>query len=148
MLAVCSALGSRSVAAADGDVPRTPREILTCDKEHDRFSLWSRVAGTSSSDVTTKLPNAVLVAIRMSDDRTIRGILFPATERARGAVLVIQGNARRAENFSRFAPILTSAMFDVFVFDFRGYSLSKPGYPTMRGTSNWVVPPTVSSPKS
>lgn len=116
------------------DVLLTPRERYTCDKEVEEkhFGSWSRMAGDSSeTKIKKKYPNARIVSVGMPDERTIRGIQFPATPPLAGAVIVIPGNAWLAEDFADYADAFTAIHLDVFLFDFRGYGLSKPGVPTL-----------------
>jgi pimeloyl-ACP methyl ester carboxylesterase len=119
-------------AMADGIEP-TSREVYTCEDEEKYFSGWSAAASLFFSEerLVRKYPQAHLVTVPMGDGRSVRGLHFPASGNVLGAVLVIPGNAWRVGQFARYAEFLTANHLDAYMFDFRGYALSRPGIPTV-----------------
>jgi len=99
-------------------------------KEPLVFWLWSSMAGSPNADRLARLRNVEDISFETKDNRTLRGYKLKATgsegqlASPKGYLLVMQGNAILAdqiiEEFSHFS----SAGFDVYVYDFRGYGRS------------------------
>lgn len=100
-------------------------------KEPVVFWLWSSLAGSPKPARVSDLSNAEPVAFSTTDDRILRGYQLKAipskrepTARARGYLLVAQGNAMLADQIlGSFMPF-AKAGIDVYVFDYRGYGQS------------------------
>lgn len=121
-----------SAHSAEPSIAHTERETYTCEDEQSLFESWSRVAGSmSESELLQQLPEAQVKAVQASDGRILKGLQIPATPKAKDALLVIPGNAWSTKGFSSIASLFPSDKLTIFLFDFRGYGLSKPGNPTM-----------------
>jgi len=108
--------------------PPTPRETVTCDGEKLIFKIWSFLAGSPRPDSVNKIPGARITRFEAGDGRTLKGVhLSAAIPQPRGWVLAIQGNAWLAQDLSPYLTPIRDAGFDVYVYDFRGYGMSKPG---------------------
>ncbi len=101
-------------------------------KEPIVFWLWSSLAGSPKPARVSGFSNAEPVAISTTDGRILRGYQLKAilsgpepTIKARGYLLVAQGNAMLADQIlGSFMPF-AQAGFDVYVFDYRGYGRSE-----------------------
>lgn len=101
-------------------------------KEPIVFWLWSSLAGSPKPARVSGLSNAEPIAISTTDGRILRGYQLKAmppgpepTAKARGYLLVAQGNAMLADQIlSSFMPF-AKAGIDVYVFDYRGYGQSE-----------------------
>jgi alpha/beta superfamily hydrolase len=101
-------------------------------KEPFIFWLWSNAAGRPNSKRLDGLDNVKDIAYKTKDGRTLRGYQLTAREikpaqenKAKGFLLVLQGNAILADqiltDFSRYA----QAGYDVYIYDYRGYGRSE-----------------------
>jgi fermentation-respiration switch protein FrsA (DUF1100 family) len=100
-------------------------------KEPFIFWLWSNMAGTPDVNRLAGLHNVEDIAFQTKDNRTLRGYRLKASggegqgSGPRGYLLVMQGNAILADQIiSEFAHF-SSAGFDVYIYDFRGYGRSE-----------------------
>lgn len=101
-------------------------------KEPFIFWLWSSAAGRPNSKRLVGLNNVIDIAYKSKDGRTLRGYKLTAREtkpaqvnKAKGFLLVLQGNAILADqilaDFTRYA----QAGYDVYIYDYRGYGRSE-----------------------
>jgi alpha/beta superfamily hydrolase len=99
-------------------------------KEPVVFWLWSSAAGSPDAERLAGLRNVEDTVFQTKDNRTLRGYKLNATDRdgqlvaAQGYVLVMQGNAILADQIIEAFTPYSSAGFDVYVYDFRGYGRS------------------------
>jgi pimeloyl-ACP methyl ester carboxylesterase len=113
--------------------PRTAREALTCECEKYAFYLWSGAADDPQvSDDDLAKARASRIHFQTGDGRSLTGLQLHATGQSRGGILVIQGNAWAALTVAPHLQFLQEAGFDVFVYDFRGYAMSKAGNPSLK----------------
>lgn len=118
--------------AQDNQIQPSERETYTCADEQKHFESWSKIAGTMPETKLLQLvPNSQIVTVTAADSRTLRGLRMREGEGAKDALLVIQGNAWSTKSIVSIAPLFPTKKLDIFVFDFRGYGLSKPGNATM-----------------
>lgn len=120
------------IDAAD-EQPTSREMTVTCGKEEIVFDYWTIAAGRPniSDDEATK-ENITKLALRTADGRTLAGLRLNASGQSKGVVLVIQGNAWAAVTIARDLEFLRQAGFDVLVYDFRGYAMSRPGIPRFK----------------
>ena len=95
-------------------------------KEPVIFWLWSSTAGRPNSKHLLGLNNVKDIAHKTQDGRKLRGYQLAVQEnKAKGFLLVLQGNAILADqilaDFSRYA----QAGYDVYIYDYRGYGRSE-----------------------
>lgn len=121
-----------SCASAPGERADYGLEESVCGlKEPFVFWLWSRAAGAADHSRVLHERNIEDIALKTRDGRLIRGYRLKAvadTEapfKAKGYLLVTQGNAMLAgqiissfRNFCRLG-------YDVYIFDYRGYGRSE-----------------------
>ena len=107
-------------------------------KEWLAFSLWSGVAGKANLEATSGIRNVQRISHTTVDGRTLRGFRIAADGRARGALLVAQGNAMLADQLLTSLGAFTKDGLDVFVFDYRGYGISD-GTPRLKAIVNDYV---------
>ena len=116
-----------------GAAPRaTPLEQTTCGlKEAFVFWLWSSAAGKPDAGRLAGSTGIEPVKVTAADGHTLHGYRYRATqaptgpERARGYLLVVQGNATLADRLiGHFQPFAAQG-YDVYVFDYRGYGRSE-----------------------
>ena len=126
-----AAMASLFCSCAAGATPALPDgalEVPVCGafKEWMAFSLWSRAAGRPDPQVASSLHNVSSVSYRTVDGRALRGFRIAAatSEKARGALLVAQGNAMLADQLLRPLSAFAQKGWEVYVFDYRGYGLS------------------------
>lgn len=100
-------------------------------KEPFIFWLWSSQAGRPNADRLAGLRNVEDISFETKDNRLLRGYKLRASGREertsspRGYLLVLQGNAILADQIiGEFTPF-SSAGFDVYVYDYRGYGRSE-----------------------
>lgn len=133
---IAIAFGSAAHAAENAS-DNTERETYTCDEERKHFESWSKIAGTlTESELMQRVPNSRIATVATADGRMLRALHIRSTAGAKDAVLVIQGNAWSTKAFSTIASLFPTDRLEVFVFDFRGYGLSKPGNPSMLAILN------------
>ena len=107
----------------------TQRERTTCKGEAFTFWLWSFLAGATNPDEVLSIPNTELITFLTNDRRTLKGFRLKSDHMpAKGYVLVIQGNAWLASQLAPYLIPLRNIGLDVYIYDFRGYGLSKPGF--------------------
>ena len=110
----------------------TERETYTCDKEKKRFGSWSWRAGSlKEPQLLKKIPTARIAIVEAGDRRILRGLHLHSNAAVQVALLVIPGNAWSTKAFSSISKLFPTDDLDVFMFDFRGYGLSKPGHTSM-----------------
>ena len=120
----CSASGNNDQADA-----RLEQSVCGL-KEPFVFWLWSRAAGVADSSRVLGQPGIEEVSLRTKDDRLIRGYQLKssagtaATSKAKGYLLVAQGNAMLADQIISSFRNFSSLGYDVYVFDYRGYGRS------------------------
>ena len=121
-----------SCASAPGERTDYVLEQSVCGlKEPIVFWLWRRVAGAADPSRVIHERNIEAVSFKTRDGRLIRGYRLKAVAgaevpfKAKGYLLVTQGNAMLADqiisrfrNFSRLG-------YDVYIFDYRGYGKSE-----------------------
>lgn len=118
--------------SAEPSIAYTERETYTCEDEQKQFESWSRWAGgMGEPELLQQVPKAQVKDVRAGDGRILRGLQIQGTPTAKDALLVIPGNAWSTKGFSRIASLFPSDKLTIFLFDFRGYGISKPGNPTM-----------------
>lgn len=140
---------SGEVHANDPEVPPlSPREQYTCKDEAKRFNSWASLAGRLELDsLQANSLGVQLNEVEMVDGRVIRGISLRTSKPRSNAVLVIGGNGWSAKPFLRSVlPNFAAFDTDVYYFDFRGYGMSTPAYPTMhaiiedyRDLAKWLL---------
>lgn len=104
-------------------------------KEWLAFSLWVAAAGSPKSEAPSAIENVSSISYKTVDGRTLRGFRIAANGRARGALLVAQGNAMLADQLLKSLEVIARDSIDVFVFDYRGYGLSE-GNPRLKAIVN------------
>jgi alpha/beta superfamily hydrolase len=122
---------SCSVSAAQSDGDMNLEQSVCGLKEPLTFWLWSRLAGKPNADRLSGLNRVEDISFETIDHRILRGYKLKATGNEgqliapKGYLLVMQGNAILADQligeFARFS----SAGFDVYIYDFRGYGRSE-----------------------
>lgn len=129
---VCVLLISASFAVqADSD---TPRETTTCGVT-ERLAFWGWRLAAGSPTLNWKKAaeyDISKVSLKTGDGRTLVGAELHAKGQAKGAVLVIQGNAWAAATLVPYLGGFRDIGYDVFVYDYRGYAMSTPGTPRIR----------------
>lgn len=95
-------------------------------KEPFLFWLWSSMAGGADESRLDGLEGVEDISFTSQDDRVLRGYrLTSRTEKNKGYLLVLQGNAILADQligeFVRYA----KAGYDVYIYDYRGYGRSQ-----------------------
>ncbi len=124
------ALFSGGTSAGQGDGDMKLEQSVCGLKEPFMFWLWSGMAGSPNADRLAGLQNVEDVAFETKDDRLLRGYKLKATGRegpvsaSKGYLLVMQGNAILADQIIEAFTPYSSAGFDVYVYDFRGYGRS------------------------
>ncbi len=121
--------GNAAAGQEDGDMDL---EQSVCGlKEPVIFWLWSSMAGTPDAKRLAGLRNIEDISFQTKDNRTLRGYKLKAAgaegqgAAPKGYLLVMQGNAILADQIiSEFAHF-SSAGFDVYIYDFRGYGRSE-----------------------
>jgi alpha/beta superfamily hydrolase len=99
-------------------------------KEPFIFWLWSGMAGSPNADRLAGLRNIEDISFTTKDNRILRGYKLKASGREgrlsspKGYLLVMQGNAILADQIIDEFTYFSSAGFDVYVYDFRGYGRS------------------------
>jgi hypothetical protein len=99
-------------------------------KEPFVFWLWSGMAGSPNADRLAGLRNVEDISFGTKDNRTLRGYKLKATgpegqlSSPKGYLLVMQGNAILADQIINEFTDYSSAGFDVYIYDFRGYGRS------------------------
>jgi alpha/beta superfamily hydrolase len=99
-------------------------------KEPFIFWLWSSMAGSPNTDRLAGLNNVEDISFETKDHRILRGYKLKATGRdgqevtPKGYLLVLQGNAILADQILDEFTHFSSAGFDVYLYDFRGYGRS------------------------
>jgi len=118
-----------SAEQEDGDMKL---EQSVCGlKEPFIFWLWSSQAGSPNADRMAGLRNVEDISFRTKDNRTLRGYKLKATgiegqvSSPKGYLLVLQGNAILADQIIDEFTHFSSAGFDVYIYDFRGYGRSE-----------------------
>ena len=107
-----------------------PEQSVCGLKEPFIFWLWSSMAGSPNADRLTGLRNVEDISFETKDNRILRGYKLKATGREgqvsspKGYLLVMQGNAILADQIIGEFSHFSSAGFDVYVYDFRGYGRS------------------------
>jgi alpha/beta superfamily hydrolase len=120
--------GFTSAEHKDGDMKL---EQSVCGlQEPIMFWLWSSMAGSPNADRLVGLHNVEDITFETKDNRLLRGYKLKAAggegqvTSPKGYLLVMQGNAILADQIiEEFTPF-SSAGFDVYVYDFRGYGRS------------------------
>lgn len=116
-------------AQEDGDLEL---EQSVCGlKEPFIFWLWSTMAGEPNAERLAELKNVVDISFKTKDHRILRGYKLKATGKdgqdvlPKGYLLVLQGNAILADQILDSFTHFSSAGFDVYIYDFRGYGRSE-----------------------
>ena len=100
-------------------------------KEPFIFWLWSSQAGSPNAGRLAGLRNVEDISFETKDNRILRGYKLKATGREgqvsspKGYLLVLQGNAILADQIIDEFTHFSSAGFDVYIYDFRGYGRSQ-----------------------
>lgn len=126
-----SLLSGCAVAEGTNNIMKLEERVCGV-KEPFIFWLWSSAAGRPNSKRLVGLNNVIDIAYKTKDGRTLRGYQLAAREtkqaqenKAKGFLLVLQGNAILADqiltDFSRYA----QAGYDVYIYDYRGYGRSE-----------------------
>jgi len=108
-----------------------PEQIVCGLKEPFVFWLWSSLAGSPNADRLAGLRNVEDISFETKDNRTLRGYKLKATgsegqaSLPKGYLLVLQGNAILADQIIDEFTHFSSAGFDVYIYDFRGYGRSE-----------------------
>lgn len=118
-------LSGCSVAVGKDNIMKLEERVCGL-KEPVIFWLWSLTAGRPNSKHLLGLNNVKDIAHKTKDGRTLRGYQLAVQEnKAKGFLLVLQGNAILADqilaDFSRYA----QAGYDVYIYDYRGYGRSE-----------------------
>jgi pimeloyl-ACP methyl ester carboxylesterase len=129
-------IGGLAFGQTDGTISNTSLETYNCTKEREKLESWRNIAGSISRDVALERANksaeqVEIVEVTASDRRTLRGFRFPSSTESLGNLLIVQGNAWRADQFAPEASILAESGYNVYIFDYRGYGISAPGNPTV-----------------
>ncbi len=125
-LALFSGYGSAGQEAGGGKLERSVCGL----QEPIMFWLWSGMAGSPDAGRVAGLRNVEDVTFETKDKRLLRGYKLKATGREgqltspKGYLLVLQGNAILADQIIGAFTNYSSAGFDVYVYDFRGYGRS------------------------
>jgi alpha/beta superfamily hydrolase len=125
-IALFSGLGS---AGQDDGGSKLERSVCGL-QEPLMFWLWSGMAGSPNAGRVAGLRNVEDVAFETKDKRLLRGYKLKAAGRGgqptspKGYLLVLQGNAILADQIIGAFANYSSAGFDVYVYDFRGYGRS------------------------
>ena len=108
-----------------------PEQIVCGLKEPFIFWLWSSLAGSPNADRLAGLRNVEDISFETKDNRVLRGYKLKATgsegqaSLPKGYLLVLQGNAILADQIIDEFTHISSAGFDVYIYDFRGYGRSE-----------------------
>ncbi len=102
-------------------------------KEPLLFWLWSNQAGNPNDKGLRGSSNVVDIDFTTTDGRILRGYKLtaninykkPQTERPKGYLLVIQGNAILADQILMEYRSYAEAGYDVYIYDYRGYGRSE-----------------------
>jgi alpha/beta superfamily hydrolase len=126
-----SLLSGCAVAGGTDNIMKLEERVCGV-KEPFIFWLWSNAAGRPNSKRLVGLNNVKDIEYKTKDGRTLRGYQLAAREtkpaqenKAKGFLLVLQGNAILADQilaeYSRYA----QAGYDVYIYDYRGYGRSE-----------------------
>ncbi len=119
--------------AGQNGQPMNPEQTVCGLTEPLIFWLWSSQAGRPDQKRLRGLRNVEDISLTTRDGRILRGYKLAAegntgnnlTVKAKGYLLVLQGNAILADQilgeFSRYA----DAGYDVYIYDYRGYGRSE-----------------------
>ncbi|HEC19975.1 MAG TPA: alpha/beta fold hydrolase [Gammaproteobacteria bacterium] len=121
-----------SFAPAEQKDGYTKLEKSLCGlKEPFIFWLWSSLAGSPNADRLAGLNNVEDISFETKDNRILRGYRLKATGGegqevpSKGYLLVLQGNAILADQIINDFTHFSSAGFDIYIYDFRGYGRSE-----------------------
>lgn len=109
----------------------TEPEAAVCNRllEPLLFWLWQRSAGTARLEPDHLPANVDAIQYHTRDGRQLAGFRLRARtgagSRARGFLLVAQGNATLAERLLPRLGAFADAGYDVYVYDYRGYARSE-----------------------
>jgi len=115
------------ITPADESDEQMELETSVCGiKEPFLFWLWSSTAGSADASRIAELEGVEDISFTSQDDRVLRGYrLASRTEKNKGYLLVLQGNAILADQligeFVRYA----KSGYDVYIYDYRGYGRSQ-----------------------
>jgi len=117
-------------AAGQGDDNMKLEQSVCGLKEPFMFWLWSSMAGSPNAHRVAGLRNVEDISLETRDGRTLRGYRLTANGRdgqpsaPKGYLLVMQGNAILSDQIIGEFTAYSSAGFDVYIYDFRGYGRS------------------------
>ena len=116
-------------AGQAGDAMKLEQSVCGL-QEPFMFWLWSSMAGSPNAGRLSGLSHVEDIVFETKDNRLLRGYRLKATSDAgrltapKGYLLVMQGNAILADQIIPAFTPFSSAGFDVYVYDFRGYGRS------------------------
>ena len=99
-------------------------------KESIIFWLWNNTAGRPDPSRIANIKNLEDISFTTKDNRVLRGYRLKADSpdgkaaTTKGYLLVAQGNAMLADQIINHFQDFTSAGYDVYLFDYRGYGRS------------------------
>lgn len=102
-------------------------------KEPLLFWLWSSQAGNPDAKRLRGLSNAEVISFHTDDGRKISGYRLrasksdkqPRSDKPKGYLLVLQGNAMLADQILGEFRSYADAGYDVYIYDYRGYGRSE-----------------------
>ena len=125
-------MGTTSCAAGTTEQANARLEQSVCGlKEPFVFWLWSRAAGLADGSRVLGRPDIEEISLRTKDNRLIRGYQLKSggstatPSKAKGYLLVAQGNAMLADQIISSFRNFSKLGYDVYVFDYRGYGRSE-----------------------
>lgn len=115
------------IILADAPDEKMELETSVCGlKEPFLFWLWSSMAGRADASRLKGLHGVEDISYTSRDNRVLRGYLLKSrTEKAKGYLLVLQGNAILADQLIGEFITYANLGYDVYVYDYRGYGRSQ-----------------------
>jgi alpha/beta superfamily hydrolase len=113
--------GARAAFAQEADV-----ESAVCGsvREPFMFWLWSTMAGSPDPKRVSNITSLEQIHFKTRDAMALLGYKLAATN-PKGYLLVVQGNAMLADQLVADLQVFRDLGLDVYIFDYRGYGLSK-----------------------
>ena len=126
-------LHTACASAEQGDQPVELEQSVCGLKEPLLFWLWSSQAGKPDATRLRGLRNAEAISFATIDGRKISGYrlranmndIQPRSDKPKGYLLVLQGNAMLADQILGEFRSYADAGYDVYIYDYRGYGRSE-----------------------
>jgi len=127
LLAISLLLVLSCTSLTDESEKQMELETSVCGiKEPFLFWLWSSMAGSADESRLVGLEGVEDISFTSKDGKLLRGYrLASRTEKIKGYLLVIQGNAILSDQLIGEFVRYTRSGYDVYMYDYRGYGRSQ-----------------------